>query len=36
MYEEARALGLFPLKNPLGDFHLKIKLAKDLNVRRAA
>ena len=32
MYEEARALGIFPLKDPLERLEEKISLAKAMNV----
>lgn len=32
LYAEARALGIFPLKNPLDGLEVKIRLAKVLNV----
>ncbi len=31
LYEEARALGIFPLKDPLDGIDVKIRLAKVLN-----
>jgi len=33
MYEHARSLGAFPLKNPLEGLEDKIRLAKAINVR---
>lgn len=36
LYEEARALGVFPLKHPLEGLEAKIELARRLNVSRAA
>lgn len=36
MYDEARALGIFPAKDPLEGLDFKIKLAREMNVRRAA
>ncbi len=32
LYEEARALGVFPLKDPLEGLEFKISLAKAVNV----
>lgn len=32
LYEEARALGIFPLKDPLEGLEIKISLAKAVNV----
>jgi hypothetical protein len=32
LYEEAKALGYFPLKNPLEGIEMDIRLAKVLNV----
>ena len=34
MYQEARALGVYPLKNPLEGVEVKIRLAEVINVRR--
>jgi hypothetical protein len=34
LYDEARLLGIFPLKNPLEGIELDIQLAKALNARR--
>ena len=36
LYEEARALGALPLKNPLEGLESKVRLARRLNVSRAA
>lgn len=36
LYEEARALGAFPLENPLDGLERKVRLARRLNVSRAA
>jgi hypothetical protein len=36
LYEEARALGALPLKNPLEGLENKVRLARRLNVSRAA
>lgn len=36
LYQEAVALGVLPLKDPLEGFELKIQLAKNLHVSRAA
>ena len=36
LYEEARELGIFPLKNPMEGLERKIFIAKVLNVSRTA
>lgn len=36
LYEEARHLGIFPLKDPLEGIEVDINLAKALNVQRPA
>jgi hypothetical protein len=36
LYQEARTLGILPLKNPLDGLSEKITFAKALNVRKAA
>jgi len=36
LYQEARALGVFPLKDPLDGIEVDIRLARALNVRTAA
>jgi glycine/D-amino acid oxidase-like deaminating enzyme len=36
LYQEARALGAFPLNNPLDGIEVDIRLARALNVRTAA
>lgn len=36
LYEEARTLGAFPLKDPLDGIEVDIRVAKALNVRTAA
>ncbi len=36
LYEEARALGVFPLQDPLDGIEVDIRLARALNVRTAA
>jgi hypothetical protein len=36
LYEEAHALGAFPLKDPLEGIEVDIRLAQALNVRTAA
>jgi hypothetical protein len=36
MLEEAKSLGIFPLKNPLEKIEFKIQIARALNVRRAS
>ncbi len=36
MFEEAKALGVFPLLDPLQDLDVKIYLAKAINVSKAA
>ena len=36
LYEEAKHLGIFALKNPLEGIEVDIKLARALNVQRAA
>jgi len=36
LYEEARLLGIFPLKNPLDGIESDILLARVLNVRKTA
>ena len=36
MYQEARALGVYPLKNPLEGVEVRIRLAEAINVSRAA
>ena len=35
LFEEARALGIFPLKDPLEGLEVKFRLAKALNVSTA-
>ena len=36
MYQEARSLGIFPLKDPLDGIEVDIRLARALNVRKPA
>jgi hypothetical protein len=36
MYEEAKALAIFPLKDPLEGLDMKIQFVKALHVRRTA
>jgi hypothetical protein len=36
LYEEAKLLGVFPLKDPLEGIEVDIRLAKVLNVRKMA
>ncbi len=36
MYQEAKTLGIFPPKDPMEGLDLKIRTARELNVRRAA
>ena len=36
LLQEARALHIFPLSNPLQDLEIKISLAKAINVSKAA
>lgn len=33
LYEEARTLGIFPLKDPLEDIEVEIRIAKAINVQ---
>ncbi len=36
LYQEAKNLGIFPLKNPLDGIEVDIRLAQALNVRKPA
>ncbi len=36
LYQEARSLGVFPLKDPLEGIEIDIRLAKVINVRTSA